>query len=229
MEFTPYECEGNAISLPKLVRKMIDKIASWKFAEDFGSEPKDIQAARKTAEELGVESVTPATGNQLALIAAIARAKSIAEVGTGAGVSALWLLSASEDSVLTTIDEEPEYQNVARENFKKAQVPPARIRVISGRAAAVMGNMAESAYDLVFLDLDPNDLGALLTQSVLLLKPGGVLVIAHALWRDRVPNPALREDETIALRNAISGFSDTDDFISSISMVGDGLFVAVKK
>ena len=229
MQFTPNECEGNAISLPKLERKMIDKIASWKFAEDFASEPAHIQYARKTAEELGVESITPATGNQLALLAAVARARSIAEVGTGAGVSALWLLSASEDSVVTTIDEEPEYQNVARENFKKSQIPPARIRVISGRANAVMGNMAESAYDLVFLDLDPNDLGSLLAQSVLLLKPGGVLVIAHALWRDRVPNPALREDETVALRSAINGFSDAEDFIASISLVGDGLFVAVKK
>ena len=138
MQFTPNECEGNAISLPKLERKMIDKIASWKFAEDFASEPAHIQDARKTAEELGVESITPATGNQLALLAAVARARSIAEVGTGAGVSALWLLSASEDSVVTTIDEEPEYQNVARENFKKAQIPPARIRVISGRANAVL-------------------------------------------------------------------------------------------
>lgn len=229
MQFTPKECEVNAISLPKLERKMIDKIASWKFAEDYGSEPPHIQHARKTAEELGVESITPATGNQLALLAALARARSIAEVGTGAGVSALWLLSASEDSVITTIDEEPEYQNVARENFKKAQIAPARIRVISGRASAVMGNMAESAYDLVFLDLDPNDLGPLLAQSVLLLKPGGALVIAHALWRDRVPNPALREDETVALRNAIAGFSDSEDFLSSISLVGDGLFVAVKK
>jgi Predicted O-methyltransferase len=213
---------------PKLCPKMIDKIASWKYAEDYVTEPEPIQAARKSAEELGVEALTPAAGNQLALLAALSKAKSIVEVGTGAGVSGLWLLSASNDSVLTTIDDEPEYQNVARENFKSAGIAPARVRVIAGKGHAVMGNMAESGYDLVFIDVDPASLEQLLSHAVALAKPGGAIVISHALWRDRVPNPALRDDETAALRQAIRNFGDGDGFISSLSMVGDGLLLVVK-
>jgi predicted O-methyltransferase YrrM len=207
---------------------MIDKISSWKYAEDYVTEPEHIQHARRSAEELGVETITPATGNQLALLARVAKAQSIVEVGTGAGVSGLWLLSASDTSVLTTIDDEPEYQNVARENFKGANITPARIRVITGRGAAVMGNMAESAYDLVFLDADPKDLDGMLASAVALAKPGGLIVISHALWRDRVPNPALRDDETAAFRQAIRNFDDSDGFIASLSMVGDGLLLVVK-
>jgi predicted O-methyltransferase YrrM len=207
---------------------MIDKIASWKFAEDYVNEPQAIQAARRTAEELGVEALTPAAGNQLALFAAMSKAKSIVEVGTGAGVSGLWLLSAASDSVLTTIDDEPEYQNVARENFKLAGIAANRIRVISGKGQSVMGNMAESAYDLVFVDVDPSSLEQLLAPAAALAKPGGAIIISHALWRDRVPNPALRDDETDALRQAIRNFGDGDGFISSISMVGDGLLLVVK-
>lgn len=207
---------------------MIDKIASWKYAEDYVTEPEVIQAARKSAEELGVEALTPAAGNQLALLAALSKAKSIVEVGTGAGVSGLWLLSASSDSVLTTIDDEPEYQNVAKENFKKAGIAPNRVRVIAGKGQAVMGNMAESAYDLVFIDVDPESLEQLLNHAVSLAKPGGAIVISHALWRDRVPNPALRDDETAAFRQAIRNFGDGDGFISSLSMVGDGLLLVVK-
>jgi predicted O-methyltransferase YrrM len=207
---------------------MIDKIASWKFAEDYVNEPQAIQAARRTAEELGVEALTPAAGNQLALFAAMSKAKSIVEVGTGAGVSGLWLLSAASDSVLTTIDDEPEYQNVARENFKFAGIAANRIRVISGKGQSVMGNMAESAYDLVFVDVDPSSLEQLLAPAAALAKPGGAIIISHALWRDRVPNPALRDDETDALRQAIRNFGDGDGFISSISMVGDGLLLVVK-
>jgi predicted O-methyltransferase YrrM len=207
---------------------MIDKIASWKYAEDYVTEPDTIQAARKSAEELGVEALTPAAGNQLALLAALSKAKSIVEVGTGAGVSGLWLLSASSDSVLTTIDDEPEYQNVAKENFKKAGIAPNRVRVIAGKGQAVMGNMAESAYDLVFIDVDPESLEQLLNHAVSLAKPGGAIVISHALWRDRVPNPALRDDETAAFRQAIRNFGDGDGFISSLSMVGDGLLLVVK-
>lgn len=207
---------------------MIDKIASWKYAEDYVQEPEHIQAARRSSEELGVEAVTPATGNQLALIARLAKAKSIVEVGTGAGVSALWLLSAAEDSVLTTIDDEPEYQNVARNNFKNSGVAPSRIRVITGKGAAVMANMAESAYDLIFLDADPAELEPMLQTAVGLAKPGAAIVVSHALWRDRVPNPALRDDESAALRQAIKNFGAGDGFVATISLVGDGLLIVAK-
>ncbi|MEY3561911.1 MAG: hypothetical protein RL068_1063 [Actinomycetota bacterium] len=208
---------------------MIDKLTSWIYAEDYANEPQAIRSARRSAVELGVESVTEATGNQLAVIAGLTRAKAIVEVGTGAGVSGLWLLSASNDSVLTTIDSEPEYQLAARENFKRADIAPSRIRVISGRASSVMANMAEAAYDLVFLDSDPNDLDEVLPLAIALAKPGGAIVLAHALWRDRVPNPTLREDETSAIRSAVQNFSDNEDFLASISLVGDGLLIVVKR
>jgi predicted O-methyltransferase YrrM len=207
---------------------MIDKISSWKFAEDYAVEPAAIAEARQHAEQLGVESVTPATGAQLAVLAAISKAKNIVEAGTGAGISGLWLLRASKDSILTTIDNEPEYQNVARKNFAAAGIPASRIRVITGKAKAVMGNMAESGYDLVFLDIDPLELEELLPTAVGLIRPGGALVISHALWRDRVPNPALRDDETAALRSTMKAFSNVGGFISSVSMVGDGLLLIAK-
>ncbi|MEY5146400.1 MAG: hypothetical protein RL224_714 [Actinomycetota bacterium] len=208
---------------------MIDKITSWKFSEDFANEPAEIRAARRSANELGVESITEATGNQLAVLAGITKAKSIVEVGTGAGVSGLWLLSASSDSVLTTIDSEPEYQLAARENFKRAEIAPSRIRVISGKAQSVLANMAEAGYDLVFLDLNPVDLDQVLPLAVGLTRPGGALVLAHALWRDRVPNPTLRDEETSAIRSAMQKLADSEDFAVSISLVGDGLLIAHKR
>jgi len=208
---------------------MIDKIASWKYAEDYAAEPELIRSARRHADELGVESVTPATGSQLAVIAGLTQAKNIVEVGTGAGVSSLWLLSASKDSVLTTIDSEPEYQNVAKETFKNSSIAPNRVRAITGKALNVMGNMAESAYDLVFIDIDPEDLEEILPTAVSLVRPNGAIVIAHALWRDRVPNPALRDDETSGIRSALRSFESSDDFTSTISMVGDGLLIVYKR
>jgi predicted O-methyltransferase YrrM len=101
--------------------------------------------------------------------------------------------------------------------------------VISGKAESVMGNMAEAAYDLVFLDLNPTDLDVVLPLAISLAKPGGAIVLAHALWRDRVPNPTLREEETASIRSAVQNFSDSEDFIATISMVGDGLLIVVKR
>nr|MSZ95740.1 methyltransferase domain-containing protein [Actinomycetota bacterium] len=182
---------------------MVDKITSWKFVEEFIEEPVSTLKARARADEFGIECVTPATGAQLAFIASSLGAKSIVEAGTGAGVSGLWLLSASTNSILATIDDEPDYQAAAKLAFQDANIADNRTRVISGKVTEVMSNMADAAYDLVFLDADKETLDEQLHESVRLLRPGGAVVIAHALWRDRVPDPAMRDEATVAYRDAM--------------------------
>jgi len=208
---------------------MVDKISSWKFVEEFIEEPVATLKARARADEFGVECVTSAAGAQLAFIASSLGAKAIVEAGTGAGVSGLWLLSASSTSVLATIDTEPEYQAAAKQAFQDAGIASTRTRVISGKAIEVMSNMADAAYDLVFLDADRETLEAQLHESVRLLRPGGVVVIAHALWRDRVPDPAMRDDATVAYRDALRFFTQNENFVTAISTVGDGLLMASKR
>jgi predicted O-methyltransferase YrrM len=208
---------------------MVDKITSWKFVEEFIEEPVATLKARARAEEFGIECITPATGAKLAFIASALGAKAIVEAGTGAGVSGLWLLSASETSVLATIDTETEYQAAAKQAFQDANISANRTRVISGKAIEVMSNMADAAYDLVFLDADKETLEQQLHEAVRLLRPGGVVVIAHALWRDRVPDPAMRDEATVTYRDALRFFNQNDNFVTSISAVGDGLLMASKR
>ncbi|MEN9992451.1 MAG: hypothetical protein RLY83_21 [Actinomycetota bacterium] len=208
---------------------MVDKISSWKYVEEFNEEPVSLLKARARADELGIECVTPATGAQLAFVASALGATAIVEAGTGAGVSGLWLLSASEKSVLATIDTEPEFQAAAKLAFNDAEIPGNRTRVISGRAIEVMSNMADAAYDLVVLDADKETLEQQLHEAVRLLRPGGVVAITHALWRDRVPDPAMRDDATVTYRDALRFFTQNENFITSLSTVGDGLLLASKR
>ncbi|MFM2385028.1 MAG: hypothetical protein RL166_902 [Actinomycetota bacterium] len=208
---------------------MVDKISSWKFVEEFTEEPVSLLKARARADELGIECVTPATGAQLAFIASALGATAIVEAGTGAGVSGLWLLSASDKSVLASIDTEPEFQTAAKQAFADADIPANRTRVISGRAIEVMSNMADAAYDLVFLDADKETLEQQLHEAVRLLRPGGVVAIAHALWRDRVPDPAMRDDATVTYRDALRFFTQNDNFVTALTTVGDGLLMASKR
>ena len=208
---------------------MVDKISSWKFAEDFIEESEILRAARGRAEELGVECITPSVGAHLAMIASALGAKAIVEAGTGTGVSGLWLLSGSPDAVLATIDTEIEIQAAAKRAFSDAKVAANRTRVITGKALDVMSNMADAAYDLVFLDADRETLEAQLHEASRLLRPGGVVAIAHALWRDRVPDPAMRDEATSIYRDVLRFFSSHDNFISALSPVGDGLLIASKR
>jgi predicted O-methyltransferase YrrM len=208
---------------------MVDKISSWKYTEEFPVENDALIRARMRAEELGVECITASVGAQLAVLVSALGAKAIVEAGTGTGVSGLWLLSGSSDAVLATIDVEPEHQAAAKVAFTEGGFKSPRTRVISGRAIDVMSNMADAAYDLVFLDADRDSLEAQLHEAARLLRPGGVVAIAHALWRDRVPDPAMRDDATVAYRDVLRFFKSQETFVSALSPVGDGLLVASKR
>jgi len=207
---------------------MVDKISSWKYAEEFATESEALRVARLRAEEFDVEAITSSTGSALSVLAASLGAKAIVEAGTGCGVSGLWLLAGAPNAVLATIDTEPDRQSAARQAFADAGIAPNRTRVISGRALDVMANMADSGYDLVFLDADRETLEEQVAEAARLIRPGGAIAIAHALWRDRVPDPALRDDATVVYRDVLRKFKNNSDFAVSLSATGDGLLIAVK-
>ncbi|MFM1926746.1 MAG: hypothetical protein RLZ06_322 [Actinomycetota bacterium] len=208
---------------------MADKISSWKFAEDFASESEAIRNARTRAEEMGIECVTASVGSHLAFLASTLQAKAIVEAGTGAGVSALHMLAGAPAAVLATIDSEQEHQAAAKAAFAEAGIASNRTRVIVGKAVDVMSNMADAAYDLVFLDADRDSLEEQLHEASRLLRPGGVVAIAHALWRDRVPDPAMRDEATSVYRDVLRFFENNSDFITSLLASGDGLLLASKR
>jgi SAM-dependent methyltransferase len=207
---------------------MVDKISSWKYAEEFSDESDAMLRARSRADELGIECITSSTGSHLALLVSALGAKAIVEAGTGAGVSGLWLLSGNKDAVLATIDSEGDHLTAAKASYKDAKISATRTRVIHGRASDVMSNMADAAYDLVFLDADRETLELQIREASRLLRPGGVIAVAHALWRDRVPDPAIRDEVTDVYRNALRYFVNNDDFTTALSPVGDGLLLASK-
>ena len=205
---------------------MVDKISSWKYTEEFVTETEAITRARMRAEELGIECITASVGSHLAVLASATGAKAMVEAGTGTGMSGLWLLAGAPNAVLATIDVEPEHQAAAKVAFTEAKIPNTRTRIIGGRAIDVMSNMADGGYDLVFLDADRDTLEEQLREAVRLLRPGGVVAIAHALWRDRVPDPAMRDEATSIYRDVLRFFKTQETFVSALSPVGDGLLIA---
>lgn len=208
---------------------MSEKESNWRFAEELVVEPPAIAAARSHALEIGVESVSPAVGAQLALLAAAARAESILEVGTGVGVSGMWLLAGAPEATLTTIDVELEHQQAARSAMGDAGIPAARIRTIGGRALDVLPRMNDAAYDLVFIDADPGSMLAYLEHGLRIVRPGGVVAVAHALWRGKVANPASRGDTVSDFRSLLATTADSPAVIVALSTAGDGLLQLVKR
>lgn len=198
-------------------------------AEGSISEDALLAAARERAVEIGAGAVTPAAGALLSLLAKLSGGKAVAEVGTGAGVSGLWLLSGmAEDGVLTTIDIEPEYLRLAKQSFSDAGIGPSRTRLISGRAQEVLTRLADESYDLVFIDADPIDQPDYVVEGVRLLRSGGVIVVHRAALGGRAGDPAARDAEVTAVREAARLIAEDERLTPALVPLGDGLLAAVR-
>ncbi len=201
---------------------------NWKFAEEFVVERAEIAAVRQHSIELGVEPVSPSMGAQLAVIAAATAATNIIEIGTGLGVSGMWLLIGAPTAILTTIDSELDYQQQARQAFLDAGIPANRVRLIAGRAADVLPRMNEGSYDVVFIDADPAHVIEYVEHGLRMVRKGGTVLVAHALWRGRVADPAQRDDTVAGFRLLLKEIAGSDAVISALSPVGDGLLQLTK-
>lgn len=188
-----------------------------------------LAAARERAGDLGVDSVTPAVGAALSMFAKMVDARTIVEIGTGAGVSGLWLLRGMRaDGVLTTIDTEPECQRAAKQAFLAAGIAPARTRLINGRALEVLPRLADASYDLVFIDTAGADHQSFLTEGVRLLRPGGVIVLNGVLSDGALPGPSRRDAAAISARDALRAIADDPALIPVLLPLGGGLVCAAK-
>jgi predicted O-methyltransferase YrrM len=206
------------------------KPASWAYSEDFITETDVIDEARMRGNELGCVPVMTGVGAALRLLAAAVNAKAVVEVGTGAGVSGLWLLAGMPtDGILTTIDVDAEHQRAAKQAYAAAGIAPQRTRVITGRALDVLPRLTDAAYDMVVIDGDKAEYPQYVEQALRLLRSGGVLALDNMLWHDRVADPASRDETTTTLRDLGKALRDNDSLLPALLPIGDGVLTAVKR
>jgi predicted O-methyltransferase YrrM len=204
--------------------------ASMAFAESFVAEDAVLAAARARASEVGCVPIGPGGGAVLRLLAAALGARSVVELGTGTGVSGVWLLRGMRpEGVLTSIDVESEHQRLARKTFTDAGFASSRFRLINGRALDVLPRLADTSYDLVLVDADKTEYADYLSAALRLLRPGGVIAMDNVLWKGRVADPAARDPESVALREVAKQVRDHEMLVPALLPVGDGLLVGVKQ
>ncbi|HEY3681397.1 MAG TPA: O-methyltransferase [Streptosporangiaceae bacterium] len=200
------------------------------YVADYPLEDETLLAARRRAEEFGAEPVTADAGATLRLLAAAIEARAVVEIGTGCGVSGLWLLRGMRaDGILTTVDVEPEHQRLARETFVGDGFAANRMRLIGGRALDVLPRLTDGGYDLVFCDAAKREYPEYLTEALRLLRPGGVLAFDDALGGDSVADPGQDDTETSAVRELVRGVREDERLIPALLPTGQGLLTAVKR
>ncbi len=204
--------------------------ASWTYAEEFVAEDAILEAARARAWEVGVVPIGSGGGAALRFLASVLEARAVVEIGTGTGVSGLWLLRGMRaDGVLTTVDIETEHQRLARQTYNDAGIAPQRARTIAGAALDVLPRLTDGHYDLVFCDGDKNEYSAYLAEALRLLRPGGVVAFDNALWDGKVADPAQRDAETVAIHELGRTIAAHEELVPLLIPMGDGLLLAKKE
>ncbi len=198
---------------------------------DLAGEDEPLLTARGNAQRLGgAAPVAPVTGAALRFLATAIGARSVVEIGTGCGVSGIWLLRGMRPgSVLTSVDIEPQHHRMARDAFAAAGFASSRYRLITGRALEVLPRLADGAYDLVFCDADTREYPEYLVAATRLLRQGGIMAFDNVLWADqRAPSP--RGDLGAAAIGEVRDHIRSDDTLVPLLLpVGGGLLAAVNQ
>ena len=199
------------------------------FANNYIPETEIMQRARQRGVEIGAYETTPAVGSLLRYLTHLVGASSIVEVGTGSGVSGLWIIPSMIDKGLfTSIDDEVENARLAKQAFDEAGIASSRYRLITGNSTEIVGKLADSLYD-IFILRKSRDIFENVENAHRSLRPGGVIVIDRALMGGKVADPTQRDEATVAYRDVIKVIREARDlWMPMLLPVGDGVLVATK-
>lgn len=178
--------------------------------------------------------VSAGQGKFLYLLAKIAGARRILELGTLGGYSTLWLARAlPEGGKLVTLEYEPRHAAVARDNLARAGVAD-KVEVVVGPAMSTLPGAIERAggpFDLVFIDADKVNYSNYLRIIMGGVRSGSVILADNVIRRGAIlASPP--SDESAAAARDFNALLAADDRLEAVILqqVGvkghDGLAIA---
>lgn len=140
-----------------------------------------LDEALRDSERAGLPAiqVSPPQGQLLRLLARVMGARTILEIGTLGGYSAIWLARGlPPGGRLVTLEAEQAHAEVARANIARAGLADV-VEVRVGRASDTLPELADEGagpFDLVFIDADKEGYPDYLAWSLKLTRPGSLIV-----------------------------------------------------
>ncbi|MBI1208555.1 MAG: SAM-dependent methyltransferase [Azospirillum sp.] len=199
-------------------------------------EPAVLAELRRETQSLGGVSrmqIGPEQGQFMALMVELTGARRVIEVGTFTGYSALAMaLALPPGGRVIACDVSREWTAIGRRFWQAAGVAE-RIELRVGPALETLDGLIEAGagdgFDLAFIDADKPNYINYYERLLLLVRPGGVILVDNVLWSGAVADPSNQEPDTVALR-AFNDHLMADDRISlSLLPLGDGLTVARRR
>jgi len=128
--------------------------------------------------------VAPPQGKFLHLLARIAGARTVLEVGTLGGYSTIWLARAlPPGGRLVTLELDEGHAELARANLAAAGLSDV-VELRVGRATDALAALDEEGagpFDLVFIDADKASTPTYFELSLKLVRPGGIILVDNVV------------------------------------------------
>tara|TARA_B100001175_G_scaffold169238_1_gene143594 strand:- start:137 stop:778 length:642 start_codon:yes stop_codon:yes gene_type:complete len=168
-------------------------------------------------------------GRVLSLLSKLIRPKTILELGTFTGYSALCLAEGlQKDGVLHTIDHNEELATLQRRYFDLSPFG-SQIHQHSGKAIDIIPKM-DLGFDLVFMDADKENYINYFYQIIDKLNPGGVILSDNVLWSGKVIEPLVASDISTNTVMEYNRLLKDDKRLETVLLpIRDGLTVSIKK
>lgn len=218
-----------------------ERVAAYIESLNTGNEGFLAELESKAVRD-GIPIIRPQVQSFLRTLIAGLKPRSILEVGTAVGFSAILMAEcAPEDCRITTIENYEKRIPAAKENFKESGYSD-RITLIEGDAALVLKDLVKAAadestdagpYDLIFMDAAKGQYLNFFEDVMTLLRAGGILVSDNVLQDGDIIQSRFavrRRDRTIhsRMREYLYVLTHDDRLRTTVLPMGDGVTVSVK-
>ncbi|TWR29869.1 O-methyltransferase [Mucilaginibacter pallidiroseus] len=167
-------------------------------------------------------------GRVLSMLSKIMQPKLILEIGTFTGYSAICLAEGlAEDGVLHTIEANAEYEEMLNSHFALTNVDK-KIKLHIGPADAVLADLQENNFDVVFIDADKRNNFTYFELVIDKVRSGGIIIIDNVLWKGKVYGTE-KDADTKSFRKLNEQIAVNTQVEKLILPVRDGLMIIRKK
>ena len=209
-----------------------ERMSAFIDSLDSGN-PAWLNEIEKFALETQVPIIRRSMQSLLKFLLKFTKPKSILEVGTAIGFSALLMSEyAPEDCHITTIEKYEKKIPIAKENFRKAGRED-RITLLEGDATEILREL-EGTYDVIFMDAAKGQYIHFLPEILRLLAKDGVLVSDNVLQDGDVIESRFavtRRNRTIhkRMREYLYTLTHSEELVTAVLPVGDGITLSTRR
>ncbi|MBM5787576.1 MAG: methyltransferase domain-containing protein [Pelagibacterales bacterium] len=209
------------------------ELQKYIFTYGVNEHPLQKEIREYTEKNLGNSAIMQISPDQGALLQFIIKSSNIQnclEIGTFTGYSALTMaLALPENGSIVSLDIDKVNTDIAKKYWSKHSVGK-KIDFILAPALETMEEFInqDKMFDLIFIDADKKNYKNYFLKSLELLEKDGIIIIDNTLWKGKVFDLNIKDDQTNSIREFNSFVRDFKGTDSMILPIADGMTICRK-